>query len=311
MTLKNVLVTGSSGFIGFPLAQRLADEGCAVVGLDPAPAPAERRFEDVRGDLGDVHQIYRLLGGHRIDTVIHSGAISGGMLARDDPYRVSALNIIGTVHLIEAARASGVGRFVFVSSCSAYGNTPPGPVSEEAPLRPGTVYSASKGAGDLLVMAYRAQYGLDAVSLRIGGIYGPGRKTWCVIKIMVENAVAGRPTHFDWGADQTRIHLHIDDTVEAIIRAARADRTPQAVYNVTRPDLVAMPRIGEIVEELVPGAEITFKAGGSPLVYKRSPFDVSAIARDLGFAPGIGIEEGLARYVAWARAQRPESGEGI
>ena len=307
MTPRNVLVTGSSGFIGLALAERLAAEGCTVIGLDPAPAPDGRAFEDVRGDLRDVHQTYRLLAHHRIDTVIHSGAISGGMLARDDPYRVADLNIVGTIHLLEASRAHGVARFVFVSSCSAYGNTPPGPVNEEAPLRPGSVYSASKGAGDLLVMAHRAQYGMDAVSLRIGGIYGPGRTTWCVIKTMVENAVAGKPTHFDWGEDQSRIHLYIDDTVASIVRAARApERTPKAVYNVTRPDLVSMPRIGEIVSACVPGAEITFKPGGSELVYKREPFDVSAVARDLDFTPRIGIEDGVARYVQWAKAPAGE-----
>ena len=305
MTPRNVLVTGSSGFIGLPLAQRLADEGCRVVGFDPAPVPETPEFEDVRGDLGDVHQIYRLLKTHEIDTVIHNGAISGGMVARNDPYLVCDLNIIGTIHLLEAARALEVPRFVFVSSCSAYGNTPPGPVTEEAMLRPGTVYSATKGAGDLLVTAYRTQYGMDSVSLRIGGIYGPGRTTWCVIQTMVENAVAGRPTHFDWGADQTRIHLYVDETVDSIIAAAKAERAPQPIYNVTRPDLVAMTRIGEIIRALVPGSEITFEPGASPLVYKREPFDVSAIERDLGFTPRIAIEEGLERYVAWARAHLP------
>ena len=300
--MRNVLVTGSSGFIGRPVAERLAAEGCAVTGLDPAPAAESAPFADVRGDLHDVHQIYRLLRGGEIDTVIHSGAISGGMLARDDPYRVARLNIVGTVHLLEAARAGGVGRFVYVSSCSAYGHTPPGPVGEDAPLRPGTVYSASKGAGDLLVMAHRAQYGMDAVSLRIGGIYGPGRRTWCVIKTMVEDAVAGRPTRFDWGAGERRIHLYIDDTVEAIVRAARApERAPDPVYNVTRPDLVAMTRIGEIVRDCVPTAEIAFAPGGSPLVYRREPFDVSRMARDFGFTADTGIEDGIARYVAWER----------
>ena len=302
MTMRNVLVTGSSGLVGLPTAQRLSAEGCTVTGLDPFAAPGGAGFEDIRGDLRDVHQVYRLLRERNIDTVIHSGAISGGMLARDDPYRVADLNIVGTVHLLEASRALGVRRFVFISSCSAYGHTPPGSVGEDAPLRPGTVYSATKGAGDLLVMAYRTQFDMDAVSLRIGGIYGPGRRTWCVIKTMVENAVAGRPTHFDWGEGQTRIHMYIDDTVDSIVRAAGAsERAPEPVYNVSRPDLVSMPRLGEIVADCVLGAEITFAPGGSPLVYRRSPFDVSLVARDFGFTADTTIEDGIARYVAWEK----------
>lgn len=309
MTMRNALVTGSSGLVGLPLAERLAAEGCVVTGLDPVMPPEGIGYEALRGDLRDVHQVYRVLRERDIDTIIHSGAISGGMLARDDPFRVCDLNIVGTVHLLEAARAFGLRRFVYISSCSAYGHTPPGPVGEEAPLRPGTVYSATKGAGDLLVMAYRSQFDMDAVSLRIGGIYGPGRSTWCVIKTMVENAVAGHPTHFDWGAGETRIHMYVDDTVEAIVRAARApERAPEPVYNVTRPDMVSMDRIGEIVCDRVPGIEITFQTGGSPMVYRRAPFDVSLVARDFGFTADTTIEDGIARYVAWERKRRQDGG---
>ena len=302
--LKNVLVTGSSGFVGLPLADRLVTEGVTVVGCDPMPAPNGHDFESVRGDLQDVHQIYRLLNQHRIDTVIHSGAVSGSMLLRDDPFRVAQLNMFGTTHLIEAARAIGILKFVYVSSLSAYGNTPSGPVDVDAPMRPGSVYSATKGAGDLLAMAYRNQYDMNVVSLRIGGLYGPGRKTWCVIKTMVENAVAGRPTRFDWGADQSRVHLYIDETVGAILCVARVpERAPQAVYNITHPDLVSLPRIGEIVMEQMPDTEITFELGGSELMYKREPFNVTATTRDFGFTPKIGIEDGIARYLAWEKAR--------
>ena len=213
--MQNVLVTGSTGFVGLPLADRLVAEGCAVVGYDPVPAPNGHEFETIRGDLQDVHEICRILDQYDVDTVIHSGAVSGSMLLRDDPLRIAQLNMFGTTHLIEAARAVGVPKFVYISSSSAYGNTPPGPVDVDAPMRPGSVYSATKGAGDLLVMAYRTQFDMNIVSLRIGGLYGPGRRTWCVIKTMVENAVAGEPTHFDWGADQSRIHLYIDETVRS------------------------------------------------------------------------------------------------
>ena len=302
--MQNVLVTGSTGFVGLPLADRLIAEGCAVIGYDPVPAPDRHEFETVRGDLQDVHQIYRLLDQYDIDTIIHSGAVSGSMLLRDDPYRIAQLNMFGTTHLIEAARASGVPKFVYISSSSAYGNTPPGPVDVDAPMRPGSVYSATKGAGDLLVMAYRTQFDMNIVSLRIGGLYGPGRRTWCVIKTMVENAVAGEPTHFDWGADQSRIHLYIDETVEAILRVAQApDQSPQAIYNVTHPDLVALPRIAEIVNEQMPGTEVTFEPGGSELMYKREPFDVTATARDFDFSPEIDIEDGIAHYLAWEKAR--------
>ncbi|MBI4183663.1 MAG: NAD(P)-dependent oxidoreductase [Proteobacteria bacterium] len=299
---RNVLVTGSSGFIGFPLARRLAAEGCAVIGLDPLPPPApDPGFAAYAGGLNDVHAIYRILRAHAVDTVVHSGAISGPMLARDNPYLICETNVIGTIHLVEAARATGVGRFVYCSSAAAFGDTPPAPVPDDAPLRPKDLYGATKGACDLLLDAYRRQYGFDAVSLRISNAYGPGRRTRCAVATMIADALAGRPTRFDWGADQSRPYLYIDDAVDALVAAARAPRTPQLAYNVAGAEFVPMPRIAEIVKAHLPAADITFKPGLDSLGYRRERLDLGAAARDLGFVPKVTIAEGVGRYVAWMR----------
>ena len=303
----SVLVTGSSGFIGFPVARRLVEEGCQVVGLDPAPAPQQDTgFETMTGDLTDVHHVRRLLKTHEIDTVVHCGAISGPMLARDNPFLICDTNVIGTIHLVEASRAMGVQRFVYCSSAAAYGNTPPAPVPDDAPLRPKDLYGATKGACDLIIGAYRQQYRVDAVSLRIANAYGPGRRTRCAVKTMITNALAGRPTHFDWGADQRRPYLFIDDAVAAVLAAANVPPTPQLTYNISGPEFVEMTRIADIVSRLVGSAEITFQPGPDPLGYRRDALDISAAARDLDFTPQVTIETGVATYLEWIRARRVE-----
>ena len=302
MVAEIVLVTGSSGFIGFAVARALAATGHKVLGLDPAP-PAQQLPEvtTVRQSLGDVRQMSELLRSRKIEVVVHAGGISGPMLALDDPYAICEANVIATANLIEAARLASVRRFVTCSSAAAFGHTPPAPVPDDAPLRPTSLYGATKAAADLILGAYRDQYGLDGVSLRLSNVYGPGRQTDCAIRTMLSNALAGRPTRFDWGLGQRRHYLFVDDAVGAVLHAIQATRTAQFAYNVAGPDFVEMTRIGEIVRRLVPGAEIGFGTADDRLGYRRDELDISAAARDFGFTPKIGIDDGVAAYLTWFR----------
>ena len=302
MTAETVLVTGSSGFIGFAVARALAETGRGVVGLDPAPPARELAgVTAVRQRLGDVRQISLLLRSRKIETVVHAGGISGPMLARDDPYSICEANVAGTINLIEAARLAPIRRFVYCSSAAAFGDTPPAPVQDDAPLRPTNLYGATKGAGDLILGAYRHQYGLDGVSLRLSNVYGPGRQTDCAIRTMLSNALAGHPTHFGWGIGHHRHYLFVDDAVGAVLCAIEAAPTDQFAYNIAGPDFVEMTRIGEIVSTLVPGAVITFGSGRDPLGYRREELDISMARRDLGFAPTYGLDEGIEAYLTWFR----------
>src|SRR5687768_11935199 len=158
---RRVLVTGAAGFIGYPAMLASAAEGWETTGFDLVrPAEGVTRGEFVTGDFADIHLVYRILRSRNIDTVVHTGGISGPMLARDNPYLVVAANVMGTVNLLEAARSTGVSRLVFLSSAHAYGDTPPPPVPEDAPFRARDMYGASKASADLLLRAYRSQYGL-------------------------------------------------------------------------------------------------------------------------------------------------------
>jgi nucleoside-diphosphate-sugar epimerase len=121
---------------------------------------------------------------------------------------------------------------------------------------------------------------------------------------MIVNALAGRPTHFAWGADQRRPYVHVDDVVRGVIAAAKAERIGQPAYNVAGPDFPAYPRIAEIVAELIPGAEITFELGMQPGGTKRDQMDLAAAERDLGYVPTVTIEEGVRSYVEALRAGR-------
>jgi UDP-glucuronate 4-epimerase len=301
---KTVLVTGTSGFFGLPAAEALAAEGYRVIGLDLVRPDVPVSFETVVNDFSNLHVLYKLLIENNVDTIVHVGGISGPMLARDDPFAICSANVIGTMNLLEAARVTGVERFVYCSSASAYGDTPPPPVSDDPPLRAVDIYSASKGAGDLMLRAYRFQHGLDAISLRISNGYGPRRRTRCAVGIMIRNALDEVPTHLDWGKGYGRSYLYVADGVRAIVAAVKVERTPQWSYNITGSEFRMMEDIAAMVERQIPGAKITLEPGVDTLGYRREQLDISAAARDLGWRPDFTIERGIAAYTEFLKAEK-------
>lgn len=305
---RRVLVTGASGFIGYPTLLAAVAEGWETTGFDlvqPAQAVAGAQF--VAGDFADIHLLYRVLRERNIDTIVHTGGISGPMLARDNPYLVCRTNVVGTVNLLEAARVTGASRFVFLSSAHAYGDTPPPPVSEDAPFRARDMYGATKASADLLLRAYRSQYKLDAVALRISNGYGPRRRTREAIRIMLEDALAGRPTALDFGGGYGRVYLYVHDAVSAIIAAVKAPSFAQPAYNIAGTEFEPMERIAGIVRKLLPGASITMAPGVDALGYRREKLDISAAQRDLGWTPAWNLERGIADYAEWLRNERTAS----
>lgn len=309
---RRVLVTGASGFIGFPTVLAAAAEGWETTGFDLAqPAEAISGTHFVCGDFIDIHHLYRIVRERAIDTIVHGGGISGPMLARDNPYLVCSANVIGTINLLEAARVTGVRRFVFLSSASAYGDTPPPPVSEDAPFRARDIYGATKASGDLLLRAYREQHGLDAVALRISNGYGPRRRTREAIRIMLEDALAGRPTALDFGGGYGRAFVYVNDAVSAIIAAIKAPSLAQPAYNIAGTEFVPMERVADMVRKLFPNARITTAPGVDALGYRRERLDISAAQRDLGWTPKWSLERGIADYAGWLREGSSRKGRGI
>lgn len=302
---RNILVTGIAGFIGMPVANRLAALGSRVIGLDLGqPEQPLQRCQVVVGDFCDQELLADLLERYTIDTVVHAGGVSGPMLFRDRPMAVCSANVIGTIGLLEASRVAGVERFVYCSSAMAFGNTPPAPVPDDAPIQAKDLYGATKGASDLLLRAFRMQYGLDAVSLRISNGYGPRRRTRCAIRQMIEDALDGKPTHMTWGGGYGRAYLYVDDAVSAIVAAVRAECIKQWAYNIASEQFAMMEEVAAVVRKLLPGIEITMQPGVDELGYRREALDISAAKRDLGWEPRFSLEQGIAEYIEWIKAER-------
>ena len=306
MNIRGILVTGANGLIGYALASELARQGRPVIGLVRARLAREAcGFDTFEGDLTDTHRLHNLFKTNSIDSVIHSGALSGPMLGLDNPYSLCLTNIMGTANILETARIHGIRRVVYTSSATAYGDTPlGGPFKEDIPLRPKDVYGASKASSEHLMRAYAAQHKLQGVSLRISWVFGPRRKTACFIRTMIEDAMANRPTRLDWGLGFYRQYIYVDDVISAIIAALDAPSLPQDVYNVTGGSHLTLDQIAEAVRRVLPNAEIHLKPGPDPVDTVQGQFDISAIKRDLGFSPRYTLERGIETYYQWLRKQR-------
>lgn len=297
------LVTGAGGLVGRAVAARLRARGDRVIAIDRAASgDGEGRIIDC--DLRDAHRLHRLASAQRLDSIVHCGAHSGPMVARDNPYDLVAVNVVGTVNVLEVASIHRVRRLVNCSSVSVYGSTAGGPVSEDTALHPSTVYGATKLAAEHLTTAYAREHGVDAASLRLSWVYGPNRTTSCLLRRMIADALEGRPTRVEWGADFHRQYIHADDAAAALVAAIDAPNVGRRVYNVTGGNYQTLAETAELVRRVLPQADISLAAGRDPGDDVQHCFDISAAQQDLGYIPAVTLEDGIRSF---AEALKPQS----
>jgi len=170
-------------------------------------------------------------------------------------------------------------------------------------MRPSTIYGASKVAGEQLVSTYASQYELNGTSLRLSWVYGPRRTTDCVIRTMITDAQAGRPTRVEFGRDFPRQYIHVNDAAAALVMAFDTIVLPRRSYTITGGTYKTLGQIADIVRAQFPLADIELGAGSDPVDDVQHEFDISAARRDLGYSPRYDLEKGIGEYAAWLAAQ--------
>lgn len=320
---RTVCVTGGAGFIGGHLVDALLHLGATIRVIDDLSTSTLDHLADLI-DL-DPHRV-RFVHGSILDdrslaeavqgcgVVFHLAAMGSVPRSVEQPRRAFAVNATGTVGVLEAARASGVGRVVLASSSSIYGGGSPDEENPAAPRResmapmPLSPYAASKLAAEGACKAYAASYGLATVALRFFNVFGPRQPAdsayAAAIPAFTKRLLAGEsPVIFGDGL-QTRDFTFVANVVGAMLRAASAPTAGVSgrVFNVgagKRTDLVELCRI---LARLCgcPHVQPTFAEARAGEV-RHSLADVSAIRAALGFTPFAGLDEGLSETVAWMR----------
>lgn len=304
MPADTVLVTGVGGLIGAAVAARLAAAGRPVLGMDRQRPPGfDLPF--LSHDLPDRHRWHEAIVAHRIGRVVHAGGISGPMLLNDAPDRIVDINLNGLAGLLEAARIHRLARVVAFSSVVAYGERPGTPaITEDEVLRPRNIYGATKAAGDALIDAYRAEHGVDAVSFRVAGCYGPGRTTPCLIRMLIEAGLAGREALVREDPERTRQFVFVDDVASAVLAALDAPALGRHTYNIGPGVAHAASEVIDAVRRCVPGLRARIDPAGMHWnSFGLGVLDIAAARRDLGFEPKVGLAEGAARTLEWVVAR--------
>lgn len=242
--MASLLVTGCAGFIGFHLAQRLLDEGRAVVGIDNLndyydPALKLARLDRLRArpnftfqklDLADRAGMQALFAQYRFPAVVHLAAQAGVRYSLQNPHAYADSNLEGFVNVLEGCRRNDCRHLVFASSSSVYGANTKLPFSVHDNVdHPVSLYAATKKANELLAHSYSHLYGLPATGLRLFTVYGPWYRPDMALYLFAKAITTGEPINLFNHGKMRRDFTHIDDVVEAIARIV--DRVPQGDPN--------------------------------------------------------------------------------
>lgn len=292
-----VLVTGAYGLIGHAAVLSLRRAGWPVVATDRNETrPSDALFEALPLTVNGVDKLSNVLAEHGISTIVHAAGISGPMLAQGTPHEVFRVNAGGTLDLFEAARRIGVRRVVLLSSASVYGRTEHVMVDEATPLRAIGTYGASKIAGECAARAYAAEHGVEVVILRPCWVYGPRRRTACVIRTMIDNALQGRPTRLGYGRGFPRQFVHVDDVAEAVLSSISAPAAVGHAINLSDGSWRTLDEVAGLVGAVLPAARILLADVPAPDDEFLGPLSLTRAALSLDWQPRTDLETGIRSY---------------
>jgi UDP-N-acetylglucosamine 4-epimerase len=318
------LVTGSAGFIGSHLVERLLVLGQQVVGLDNFATGHRHNLDQVRAAVGDdAWQRHRFIEAdivdpsacraacEGVDIVLHEAALGSVPRSIADPLATHAANATGFVNMLVAARQAGVGRIVYAASSSTYGDHPALPKVEDRIGQPLSPYAVTKYVNELYGQVFGRCYGQVSVGLRYFNVFGPRQDPngayAAVIPRWAARMLAGRGVTIYGDGETTRDFCYVANVVQANLLAAVADAAVVAgqVYNVAVGGRLSLNALEKAMRELIvashpelhvpPPVYEAFRAGD----VRHSQADVGKAERDLGYAPTHAVEAGLAEALPW------------
>jgi dTDP-glucose 4,6-dehydratase len=312
-----LLVTGGAGFIGSNFVHHWvrAHPDDHVVVYDALTYAGNRAnladvgvaIDFVHADIADFETVGRTMRDERIDAVVHFAAESHNSRAALDPGLFFRTNVIGTQTLLEAARRNEVGRFHHISTCEVYGEMAldaAAAFKEDSPYRPRTPYSASKAGADHAVRAYSETFGLPVTITNCANNYGPYQFPEKLVALCATRALDDRPLPLYSSLDHRREWLHVSDhcrAIEAVLLGGRIGQT-----------YLVGSGVEATIEEM---ADLVLAAAGKPGDLKeivpdrpghdtRYLLDSTKLRTELGWAPEIPLDRGVAETVAWYGANR-------
>ncbi|OON67630.1 GDP-mannose 4,6-dehydratase [Hymenobacter sp. CRA2] len=321
--MPTVLVTGCAGFIGSHLSQRLLADGFRVLGLDNFDpfydrALKERNLQELLPHPGFTFRELDLRAGvagldhawaadETPDLVIHLAAKAGVGPSVKEPLAYLDNNVLATGHLLEWMRQRGIGRLLFASSSSVYGNTRHLPFNEEEQLQQACIspYATSKLAGEELTYTYHHLYRLNVLNARFFTVYGPRQRPDLAIHKFARLLRSGQPIPVYGDGSTARDYTFVADTVDGVVRGVNYLLSHDNVYETVNLGNNRPVPLLELIEAVAQAvgvpAQLQFQpmqAGDVDITYA----DISKAQALLGYAPQTPLADGLRQFVEWLRA---------
>lgn len=330
-----VLVTGSAGFIGFHLAQKLMARGQDVVGLDSlnsyydptlkaarlAQLEANPRYRHAKIDLADTEAVSKLFTEVRPEGVVNLAAQAGVRYSLEQPHIYGQSNMIGFLNILEGCRATNPKHLVFASTSSVYGANGKLPFSvHDGADHPLTLYAATKLANEAMAHAYAHLFGIPSTGFRFFTVYGPwGRPDMALFKF-TDAILADRPIDVYGRGEMQRDFTYVDDIVQGVIagldRPAQVDPNwdaqapdtatsgvaPWRILNLGNNSRVELMRYIEVLEEKLGKKARLNLMPMQPGDVQRTEADVTQTRALLDYSPSTPVEVGVGAFVDWYRS---------
>ncbi|MBM3187136.1 MAG: SDR family oxidoreductase [Chloroflexi bacterium] len=297
-----LLVTGGAGFIGSHLVEALLARGEWVRVLDDFStgkrgnlAPFLDRVELIEGDIRDYDVVRR--AAHGMDLILHQAALASVPRSIRQPLASHEVNVTGTLHVLQAAREEGVGRIVYASSSSVYGDSPVLPKREDMTPDPLSPYAASKLAGEHYCQVFSRVYGLETVPLRYFNVFGPRQdpesQYAAVIPKFIKAMLRGESPVIYGDGEQSRDFTYVANVVEANLLAAAAPTADGAPINCACHTRITLNELVAHLNEILGTHAAPIYTDPRPGDVKHSFADLARARERLGYEPVVGFEEGL------------------
>ena len=319
-----VLITGGMGVIGAETSRRFVAEGFKPVVVarhrdDRLVGDIGDKIDFEAGDILDLPRLLDIIKRHKVTHIVHAAAFVGAMSAQNPALSIQ-VNVMGTVNVLEAARAFNIRRLIFTSAKGVYGpitgkyGAPAyTPMPEDLPKDPQRIYDSAKLMSEQAVLYYTANHGVDAAVLRFATTYGPGKTArhgkMGVTSDIVENPFNGQPFRHGYGSEAKDDFIYNKDSAYGVFLATVAEKVPSRVYNIGSGKAHSLGDIADAVRKRIPNADIKIGPGGNffgtpyPL---HGVYDISRARDELGFEPQYDIDRGVDDYIASLERMRAQ-----
>ena len=320
--MKTYLVTGSAGFIGSSLTEKLLELGNKVIGVDNFCDFYDPRIKEsnvmvfsssdmyklYKVDIRSKEDIARVFAENDIDVVVHLAAMAGVRPSIENPVLYQEVNCMGTQNILEAMKGKGISKLIMASSSSVYGNC------KEVPFREDMVvdfaispYAATKKANEVMTHVYHKLFNMNVIMLRFFTVYGPKQRPDLAINKFTRLMLKGETIPMFGDGTSSRDYTYIDDIVDGILKSCRYVEENKDVYEILNLGNSSPISLKEMINTIgkVVGMQPSINVlPMQPGDVERTYADISKAKNLIGYEPRTSFEDGIRKFVDWYKENR-------